>query len=164
MSEFGNLSSIEEEDCSDESSVGGISVDWSDESSVGGNSFDWSDEDTCSVVSDVDDVTNMKMIFGDDWHLQLPPPDPVGDDRIDVFLQGDETLQKKSSQQWSRFFLSGNRMKTADDTLLKIACTLKWHIWCTSGNDYMLYIAYITRLMVYMDSVGLLSTAYHNLF
>lgn len=138
--------------------------DWSDESSVGGNSDDWSDDETCSVVSDDDAVSNMGRVFGSVWHLQPPPPERVDGDLIDIFLQGDDTLQKKSSQQWSRFFLSGNRMKTADDTLLKIACTLKWHIWCTSGNDYMLYTTYITRLMVYMDSVGLLSTPYHNLF
>jgi hypothetical protein len=155
MPEFGDWSSIDDEEEN--------SVDWSDESSVGGNSDDWSDDETCSVVSDDDAVSNMGTVFGSEWHLQ-PPPERVDGDLIDIFLQGDDTLQKKSSRQWSRFFLSGNRMKTTDDTLLKIACTLKWHIWCTSGTNYMLYTTYITRLMVYMDSVGLLSTPYHNLF
>lgn len=67
--------------------------DLSDENSEGGNSDLLSDDDTCSVVSDNDDVSIKGRDFGRVWHLQ-PPPERVDGDLIDIFLQGDDTLQK----------------------------------------------------------------------
>lgn len=154
-----DLSSID----GDEGSIG----DEGDEESIwdGGSVGDLSDEDTASVVSNESAIDALCEEEGPEWHISDLQPLP-GEDNPDSakvitdFLKGKLDLPKRSTEQWYRFFLRGNRMKTINPELMVIAHNLKWGIWCVAGQDYQVYSNIIHDLVYSMNTVGLLSTPF----
>jgi hypothetical protein len=146
--DFDDLSSIED----DESSCG--DEDYEDYEDM------FSEADTASVVSDDGEFEEAQQ-HGPAWHITQPPPPPSSPPNIDAFLQGRiDDVPKRSTRQWFRFFMRGSRMKTIDQTLLKIAHHLKWQTWLCAGQDFSIYTSHINALMRHMDTMNMLSTPY----
>lgn len=98
---------------------------------------DESDTETNSVVSDISEDIDIP-----EKHLLCDYIAPKQGDLSHgslIWLINEESFPKRSYNQWYRFLLYGNRMKTTDPIFLALAYKLKSALWYASGFDYGVY-------------------------